>query len=79
MSQFKLSPKVLVIPRNRWLRLNMTEKLFTGTLNHNQNKTKQFKLWQCLYSTAMFCGLMSSYILNCVEYICTLCTLFLYT
>ena len=33
--------KVLVIPRNRWLRLNMTEKLFTGTLNHNQNKTKQ--------------------------------------
>ena len=34
------SPKVLVIPRNRWLRLNMTEKLFTGTLNKNQNKTK---------------------------------------
>ena len=34
--------KVLVIPRNRWLRLNMTEKLFTGTLNHNQNK-KQTK------------------------------------
>ena len=33
--------KVLVIPRNRWLRLNMTEKLFTGTLNHNQNKNKQ--------------------------------------
>ena len=32
--------KVLVIPRNRWLRLNMTEKLFTGTLNHNQNKNK---------------------------------------
>ena len=34
-----LPKKVLVIPRNRWLRLNMTEKLFTGTLNHNQNKT----------------------------------------
>ena len=33
--------KVLVIPRNRWLRLNMTEKLFTGTLNHNQNKQKK--------------------------------------
>ena len=32
------SPKVLVIPRNRWLRLNMTEKLFTRTLNHNQKK-----------------------------------------
>ena len=35
-----LPKKVLVIPRNRWLRLNMTEKLFTGTLNHNQNKIK---------------------------------------
>ena len=35
-----LPKKVLVIPRNRWLRLNMTEKLFTGTLNHNQNKQK---------------------------------------
>ena len=34
------SPKALVIPRNRTLRLNMTEKLFTGTLNKNQNKTK---------------------------------------
>ena len=33
--------KVLVIPRNRWPRLNMTEKLFTGTLNKNQNKTKR--------------------------------------
>ena len=26
-------PKVLVIPRKRWLRANMTEKLFTGTLS----------------------------------------------
>ena len=39
LSKRHLLPKiVLVIPRNRWLRLNMTEKLFTGTLNHNQNK-----------------------------------------
>ena len=38
--------KVLVIPRNRWLRLNMTEKLFTGTLNHNQNKTKAFHYFE---------------------------------
>ena len=30
------SPKVLVIPRNRWFRLNMTEKLFTGTLNNKK-------------------------------------------
>ena len=35
------SPKVLVIPKNRWLRLNMTEKLFTGALNKNQNKTNK--------------------------------------
>ena len=27
----------------RWLRLNMTEKLFTVTLNKNQNKTKLYK------------------------------------
>ena len=38
LSKRHLLPKVLVIPRNRWLRLNMTEKLFTGTLNLNQNK-----------------------------------------
>ena len=36
-----LPKKVLVIPRNRWLRLNMTEKLFTGTLNHNKNKKQK--------------------------------------
>ena len=43
-----LPKKVLVIPRNRWLRLNMTEKLFTGTLNHNQNKKQKktkFFVW----------------------------------
>ena len=34
------SQKVLVIPRNRWLRLKMTEKMLTGTLNHNATKTK---------------------------------------
>ena len=38
-----LPKKVLVIPRNRWLRLNMTEKLFTGTLNHNKNKKQKNK------------------------------------
>ena len=43
-----LPKKVLVIPRNRWLRLNMTEKLFTGTLNHNKNKNKKQKLSVCI-------------------------------
>ena len=28
--------KVMVIPRKRWLRPNMTEKMFTGTLRINQ-------------------------------------------
>ena len=31
LEQERFTPqKVLVIPRNRWPRLNMTEKLFTG-------------------------------------------------
>ena len=34
------SPKVLVIPRNRWLRLNMTEKLFTVVKQESKQKTK---------------------------------------
>ena len=34
-------PKVLVIPRKRWLRPNMTEKLFTGTLRINQSTNQQ--------------------------------------
>ena len=33
------SQKVLVIPRKRWLSPDMTEKLLTGTLNHNKTKT----------------------------------------
>ena len=37
-------PKVLVIPRKRWLRPNMTEKLFTGTLRINQ-PTNLLEYW----------------------------------
>ena len=47
--------KVLVIPRNRWLRLNMTEKLFTGTLNHNQNKNKKTTTYDYELSTLASC------------------------
>ena len=37
LEQGTLPPqKVLVIPRKQWLRPNMTEKLFTGTLRINQ-------------------------------------------
>ena len=40
LSKTYLSPKkVLVIPRKRWLRPNMTEKLFTGTLSIKPNET----------------------------------------
>ena len=35
----KRKKKVLVIPGKRWLRPNMTEKLFTATLSINQTKT----------------------------------------
>ena len=43
------SPKVLVIPRKRWLPPNMTEQLFTGTLRINQptrlkRKIKTFEI-----------------------------------
>ena len=37
LEQGTITPqKVLVIPRKRWLRPNMTEKVFTGTLRINQ-------------------------------------------
>ena len=49
------SPKVLVIPRNRWLRLNMTEKLFTGTLNKNQNKKQNKKTRKMTTKTILRC------------------------
>ena len=38
------SPKVLVMPRKRWLRPDMTEKLLTGNLNLNTNKQTNKKL-----------------------------------
>ena len=41
LSKAHLLPKVLVIPRKRWLRPNMTEQLFPGTLRINQ-PTNQF-------------------------------------
>ena len=43
------SPKVLVILRNRWLRLNMTEKLFTGTLNKNKKQIQILPLQKPIF------------------------------
>ena len=41
LSRTVYSPKVLVIPRKRWIRPNMTEKLLTGTLSHNTHTHKK--------------------------------------
>ena len=44
LSKTYLPPQVLVIPRKRWLRPNMTENLFTRTLSIKPNqKTKSNK------------------------------------
>ena len=63
LSKRLYSPKVLVIPRNRWLRLNMTEKLFTGTLNHNKNKKtkKPTVIPAVITSLGLFCVLTMCY------------------
>ena len=42
------SQKILVIPRKRWLRPDMTEKLFTGTLSKNEMKRKYFWVYVCV-------------------------------
>ena len=43
LSKTLYSPKVLVnLPRKRWLRPDMTEKLLTGTLSLNTNKMFPF-------------------------------------
>ena len=40
LSKTYLPPKSTCIPRKRWLRPNMTEKLFTGTFSIKPNKKK---------------------------------------
>ena len=41
----KVQLRVLVIPRKRWLRPDMTEKLLTGTQSLNPNKRKTSLYW----------------------------------
>ena len=50
--------KVLVIPRKRWLRPNMTEKLFTGMLriNHPTNHSYQTKCEKRFSNTTSQCN-----------------------
>ena len=44
LSKTLYSPKLLVIPRKRWLCPGMTEKLLTGMFNLNANKQTLFFL-----------------------------------
>ena len=48
------SQKVLVIPRKRWLRPNMTEKLFTGTLRFNQPTNQHYFLLSSFFLFSVF-------------------------
>ena len=41
----RVAVKVLVIPRKQWLRPDMTDKLFTGTLSKKRNGTKTYLLF----------------------------------
>ena len=55
-------PKVLVIPRKRWLCLDMTEKLLTGTLNLKHKQTNHevayLVIWLSIYFTFRLCHLI---------------------
>ena len=54
--QIYYSPEVLVIPRKRWLRPNMTEKLLTGMLRINQptnQPTYKYELAILLHSKSL--------------------------
>ena len=53
---FQITPqKVLAIPRKRWLRPNMTEKLFTGTLRISQPTNRPFSnyFYVCLKTKSL--------------------------
>ena len=58
----------------------MTEKLFTGTLNHNQNKTKVSVNYIYMYASRMHMLFGEQSILRnlelCMEYRCTCNTLY---
>ena len=56
LEQVTFTPrKVLVIPRNRWLHPNMTEKLLTGDVKHQYkqtNKQKLFEVWPAVITVS---------------------------
>ena len=54
LSKTYLPPKVLVIPMGkRWLRPNMTEKLFTGMLSIKPNQIKTYHQQLRSYRTSV--------------------------
>ena len=50
LSKTLYSTKVLVIPRNQWLRPDMTEKLLTLNLNTNKQTKLLIKIVNCLFA-----------------------------
>ena len=50
--------KVLVIPRKRWLRPNITGKLFTGTIRINQPTNQPSSHNHLIYDNTMRCFLL---------------------
>ena len=43
LARYIYLPKVLAIPKKRWLHPDITEKLFTGTLSKNEMKRNKYK------------------------------------
>ena len=81
LSKTLYSPKVLVIPRRRWLHPDMTEKLLTGTLNLNTNKQTNcalqlgiilVHLQDALFSSTVCCLSLVCIILVVLIGLCTL-------
>ena len=73
LSKTLYSPKVLVIPRKRWLCPDVTKKLLTGTLNLNTKKQTNKTLLEAppeppLKRTNAFFGVDISHLCNYQKY-----------
>ena len=60
LSQDTFSSPKYWSPRKQWRRPNMTEKLFTGTLNNNQTKPKPFGWSSFIESNMATCMLQTT-------------------
>ena len=64
LSKVHLPPKVLVIPRMLWLRPDMTEKLFTGTLSKRKNNNTKTCKPELARTPGFGLSVSSSFFLN---------------